>query len=110
MAKYAIFFSYTHESWANMIKNPTDRGAAAAQLAEALGGKIESFHWMFGEYDGIAIAELPDSVSAAAVSVAVASSGALARAKTTELFDQDDQAALLERAKSALASYHPPGA
>lgn len=108
MAKYAIFFSYTHEAWANMIKNPTDRSAAAGQLAEALGGSIESFHWMFGEYDGIAIANLPDSVSAAAVSVAVSSSGALAKGTTTQLFDHDDQAALLELAKTALAAYHPP--
>ena len=110
MAKYAIFFSYTPESWAHMIKNPSDRSAAAAGIAGALGGKLESFHWMFGEYDGIAIADLPDSVSAAAVSVAVASSGAMAKATTTELFDHDDQEAMLERAKTALAAYHPPSA
>ncbi len=110
MAKYAIFFSYTHESWANMIKNPTDRASAAGRIAESLGGAIESFHWMFGDYDGIAIADLPDSVSAAAVSIAVASSGALAKAKTTQLFDHDDQVAMLEKAKTALAAYHPPSA
>ena len=110
MAKYAIFFSYTHDSWAHMIKNPTDRAAAATQIAESLGGSLESFHWMFGEYDGIAIAELPDSVSAAALSIAVAASGALAKAKTTQLFDHDDQAAMLEKAKTADAAYHPPSA
>lgn len=108
MAKYAIFFSYTHESWANMIKNPTDRAAAARGIAESLGGTLESFHWMFGEYDGFAVADLPDSVSAAAVSIAVSSTGAIANAKTHVLFDHDDQAAMLERAKTALASYHPP--
>ena len=67
MAKYALFFSYTQESWANMIKNPTDRSAAASQLADSLGGKLESFYWMFGEYDGFAVVDLPDSVTAAAV-------------------------------------------
>ncbi len=108
MAKYALFFSYTPESWASMIKNPTDRSAAARQVVEAVGGTIESFYWMFGEYDGIAIVDAPDSISAGAVSVAVASTGALSKAVSTQLFDADDQAALVELAKTALASYTPP--
>lgn len=108
MAKYALFFSYTPESWAGMIKNPTDRTAAARHVAEAVGGKIEAFYWMFGEFDGLVIIDGPDSISAGAVSIAVASSGALSRAVTTELFGADDQAALVERAKTALASYRPP--
>ncbi len=108
MAKYLIQFSYTHESWANMIKNPSDRSAAARAIAESLGGSLESFYWMFGDSDGFAVADLPDSVSAAAVSIAVSSTGALAGAKTTLLFEHDDQAAMLEKAKTALASYHPP--
>ena len=108
MAKYALFFSYSPESWASMIKNPTDRSAAAQQAAEAVGGTIESFYWMFGEYDGFAIIDGPDSISAGAVSIAVASTGALSKAVTTQLFDADDQAALVERAKTALASYTPP--
>jgi uncharacterized protein with GYD domain len=91
-----------------MIKNPTDRAEAARQIVDSLGGSFESLHWMFGDYDGMAISTMPDSVSAAAVSIAVASSGAMSKAKTTELFDHDDQAAMLEAAKTALASYHPP--
>jgi len=110
VAKYAIFFSYTNESWAHMIKNPSDRAAVASQIAESLGGSLESFHWMFGDFDGIAVANLPDSVSAAAVSIAVASSGAMENAKTTQLFDHDDQEAMLEKAKTALSAYHPPSA
>ena len=110
MAKYALFFSYTQEAWANMIKNPTDRSAAARDLAESLGGSLESFYWMFGEHDGFAVVDMPDSVTAAAVSVAVASSGALETGETTVLFDHDDQQAMLEQAKTALSSYHPPSA
>ena len=108
MAKYALFFSYTAESMAAMMKNPSDRSAAARQVAEGVGGSLESFYWMFGEYDGMAIIEGPDSISAGAVSVAVASTGALSKAVTTELFDSDDQAALIEKARTALASYTPP--
>ncbi len=91
-----------------MIKNPSDRSAAAKQLVESLGGSIEVFYWMFGGWDGFATAELPDSVSAAAISVAVNSSGAFKSVSTTQLFDHDDQAALVEKAKTALAGYSPP--
>ena len=108
MAKYALHFSYSAESLAGMIKNPSDRADAARQLAESVGGSLESFYWAFGEYDGIAIVDIPDSVSAAAVSVAVASTGALSKAVTTQLFDHDDQAAIVEQAKTALAAYSPP--
>ncbi len=108
MAKYATFFSYSSASWAGMIKNPSDRSAAARQLVDGVGGTIESFYWMFGDFDGFVVFDTPDSVSAGALSVAVASSGAFKRAVTTELFGADDQAALVEKAKTALASYTPP--
>ena len=108
MAKYALFFSYTPEAWAGMIKNPGDRSAAARQVAEAVGGTLESLYWMFGEYDGFAIVDGPDAIAAGAVSIAVASTGAFSKAVTTQLFDADDQAALVERAKTALAAYAPP--
>jgi len=108
MAKYAFFFSYTPEAWASMIKNPTDRAAAARQMAEAAGSTLESYYWMFGEYDGFAIFEGPDSISAGAGSIAVASSGAFSKAVTVPLFDANDQAALLEQAKTTLSSYAPP--
>jgi uncharacterized protein with GYD domain len=108
MAKYVLFFSYTPEAWASMIKNPTDRSAAARQVAEAVGGRIESFYWMFGEYDGMAIFDGPDSIAAGATSIAVASSGAFSTGVITQLFDAEDKAALVERAKTAVAAYSPP--
>ncbi|NND03351.1 MAG: GYD domain-containing protein [Acidimicrobiia bacterium] len=73
MANYALFFSYTHEAWTDMIKNPSDRSAAAGQLVESLGGKLEASYWMFSDHDGFAVVELPDSITAEAVSVAVPS-------------------------------------
>jgi uncharacterized protein with GYD domain len=108
MAKFVIFFSYTPEAWKAMLDKPSDRAAAASQIAEAVGGTVESYYWMFGDYDGFAIAEMPDSVSAGAVSVAVSSSGAIARASTHELLDADGRDALIEKAKTAVASYSPP--
>jgi uncharacterized protein with GYD domain len=109
MPKFAAFFSYTSESWAGMVGNPGDRAAAVRQLAESLGGSLESFYWMFGPHDGFAVFEFPDSVSAAAVSVAVASSGAVKSLETHQLITPEDAAAVLEAAARAVGRYSPPG-
>ena len=66
MAKYAIYFTYTSDTWARMIKSPGDRTAAVRQLAESVGGSLESVYWMFGAHDGIVIFDAPDPVRAAA--------------------------------------------
>lgn len=108
MAKYAIFFSYTPDAWRAMLDNPADRLAPVRQLAEAVGGTVESFYWMFGEYDGFGVVEMPDSMSAGGVSVAVTASGAVARISTHEVLDADGRVALLEKAKTAAEAYSPP--
>jgi uncharacterized protein with GYD domain len=109
MAKYAIFFTYSSDTWARMISSPGDRAAAVRQLADSVGGSIESIYWMFGAHDGIVIADAPDSVSAAALSVAVGSTGALKHLETHELFTQDQLGQMLLKAKDAARVYQRPG-
>jgi uncharacterized protein with GYD domain len=109
MPKYAVFFSYSGATWARMINSPGDRTAAVRRLADSVGGSIESMYWMFGTHDGIVIADLPDSVSAAAVSVAVASTGAFAHVQTHELLSQEQLGQVLQKASDATQAYQPPG-
>ena len=109
MAKYAFFFTYSSDAWARMIQSPGDRTAAVRQLADALGGSVEAIYWMFGPYDGILIADVPDSVSAAALSVAVGSTGSFKHLETHELFTHDQLGQTLARAKDASGAYQPPG-
>lgn len=109
MAKYAFFFSYTSDAWARMISAPGDRTAAVRQLLGSLGGSLECIYWMFGSRDGIAIAELPDSVSAAAVSIAVGSTGAFAHNHTHVLLTQEQLTESLQRAGTAAQAFQPPG-
>ena len=68
MAKYVTFFTYTSEAWAGMIQSPGDRTAAVRQLTDSVGGSVECVYWMFGAQDGLLIYDVPDSVSAAALS------------------------------------------
>jgi uncharacterized protein with GYD domain len=64
---------------------------------------------MFGAHDGIAIADAPDSVSAAALSITVGSTGAFKDLETHELFTQDQLSQALLRAKDAAQVYQAPG-
>ena len=108
MAKYVSFFSYTGHAVKGMIDHPSDRTAAVKVLVESLGGTLEAFYWMQGAYDGLLISELPASVNGAALSAAVAASGALSRVETHQLFDHDQQASIVELARTALGAYRPP--
>ena len=109
MAKYVSFFTYTSDTWARMIKSPGDRTAAVRQLADSLGGSLESAYWMFGTHDGFVVVDAPDSVRAAALSVAVGSTGAFKNLDTHELLTQEQLSQVLSQSTAAVQAYLPPG-
>ncbi len=49
------------------------------------GGKLECFYFTFGERDGFVIVEVPDTASAAAAAIAVASTGSFRSVTSQEL-------------------------
>ncbi len=108
MAKYVILFGLTGETARRFVAKPSDRAAVVRELAESAGGSLESYYWMFGQYDGLAIFELPDSQTAAALSLAATGSGAFTKFETHELIAAGDLVQIAERAKAI--SYQPPGA
>jgi len=85
MAMYLTRFSYTPETWARMTQNPEDRRDAARTYIESVGGKLHGFWYAFGEYDGYNLWEAPDSVSMAAVALAIGGGGALSKIETIPL-------------------------
>ena len=109
MVKHAIFFKLKGETVARMIDHPSDRAAVVRRALEGVGGKLDAYYWMFGPYDGLVISETPDSVTAAAVSLAVASTGAFGHLETHELIPADQIDAVLTKAKSVRQTYQPPG-
>ena len=109
MAKYVTFFTYTSEAWARMIQSPGDRTAAVRQLIDSLGGSVESIYWMFGPHDGLVISDAPDSISAAALSVTVGSTGSFKHLETHELLNQEQLSQVLSRSKDATQAYQAPG-
>ncbi len=107
MPFYLTRFSYTPETWARLIKNPEDRRAAARQYIELVGGKMHGFWYAFGEHDAYTIWEAPDTVSMAAVAVAISAGGAVSSFETTALLTVEETLAALEKAGSI--KYKPPG-
>ena len=108
VAKYLVLFSLTGETIKRFLDKPSDRAAVVRDLAESVGGSLESYYWMFGQYDGAGVFVLPDSHTMAALSMAATSSGAFTRFETHELIEASDLLAIADRAKGI--AYQPPGA
>jgi uncharacterized protein with GYD domain len=107
MAYYLLQGAYTSESWKSLVGNPTDRVEAVRPIIEKLGGTVEGAWFTFGDYDVILVMQMPDNVSAAAFSLAVAASGAFKAHKTTPLMTIADGVEAMK--KAAGAGYRPPG-
>ncbi len=107
MPQYLGRFSYTTDAVRALVNDPQDRGAAAGQAVESLGGKLIGFWFCFGEFDGVFIADAPDNATAAAIAMTVAGGGALSRLETTVLIGMEEAQEAMR--KAAGATYRPPG-
>ena len=109
MQYYMAQASYSNDSIAAMVKKPEDRATAVRAVAEKFGGKLHGFYHCFGDYDVVVIFEVPDNVTMAAISMAVAASGALKTFKTTVLIPSNDAVRAMRKAGEIAKAYRPPG-
>ena len=98
MSLYMVQFAYTPEAWAALVKNPEDRGAPVKALMEHLGGRMLDIYYCFGEYDGIAIVEAPDEISAMTTVLCAIAPGHLKATKTTVLFTVEQAMEAMDKA------------
>ena len=85
MPSYLIQGSYTVEALQALMKKPQDRTPVIAKAVENLGGSLTGLWLSFGDQDIVALVELPNNVSAAALALAIAAGGAFKSTKTTPL-------------------------
>ncbi len=105
MPKYLIEASYTLEGVKGLQSaGGSSRRDAVAAVAESVGGKLESFHFGFGDSDAYVIVDLPDNESATAVALTVNASGG-ATVRTTVLLTPEEVDAAAKRS----VDYRPPG-
>ncbi len=107
MPLYMTQFAYTPEAWTAMVRNPEDRSTAVRGLAETLGGRLVSFYFSFGEYDGVIISEAPDETTAAAILMAAVTPGHLKTIKTTVLLSAEEGMEAMR--KAGAVTYQAPG-
>jgi uncharacterized protein with GYD domain len=105
MAKYLVEARYTAEGTQGLVREGgTGRRAAATKAVEGLGGKIEAFYYAFGDVDAYVIFDVPDNVSAAALSLAVSQSGGI-NTKTVVLMTPEE----MDQAGKKAVDFRPPG-
>lgn len=90
--------SYTKEAWARLMADPQDRLDIVRVPIEKLGGKLNTSFFAFGPFDVLAITEMPDNVSAAAIAIAFAAGGAVANIQTTPLMTAAEAIEALRKA------------
>jgi uncharacterized protein with GYD domain len=105
MPKYLITANYTAEGVKGLQSaGGSSRVDAVKAALDSVGGSLESFHFAFGDADAYVIAEVPDNQSAAAVALAVNSSGA-AVTKTIVLLTPEE----VDAAAQQSVGYRAPG-
>ena len=107
MAKFLLRARYNAEGLGGVMSDGgSARRKAADEVAAAVGGSVESFHFAFGEDDAFVICDLPDNQAAAKLAMTVSASGRVSITTvpllTVEEVDQIVAGGRLE--------YTPPGA
>jgi uncharacterized protein with GYD domain len=108
MPFYLYELAYTPEAIKGLLANPTDREDAARAMIESLGGTLHHLFFAFGDYDVVCLIEAEDDTMMAAGAMVVASTGTVARGRTTKLMTAGDAMEAMKRSGAALAAYRPP--
>jgi uncharacterized protein with GYD domain len=105
MAKYLFEATYRPEGAKGLQKDGgSSRPAALRDMIEDLGGQMECFYYTFGKCDAFAIADIPDNVTAAAISIAINSSGVVGLSTTVLITPEE-----IDKAVGISVDYRPPG-
>jgi uncharacterized protein with GYD domain len=105
MPKYLFEAKYTPEGVRGLKEAGTaSRAQAVNDMATALGGGLDSFHFAFGDVDAYVVVDLPDDEAAAAAAFTVGASAAT-QLKTVKLLTLAEADAAIARS----VDYRPPG-
>jgi len=106
MPYYLYQAAYTAEALKTLTRKPANRFEVIRKAVSELGGTLEGGWFSLGEYDVVLLLQMPNNVSAAALSLAAAAGGAVQRGKTTALMSVEE--GLTAMRKAGQSSYKPP--
>ena len=105
MPKYLIQANYVGEGLKGLLKEGgSSRRATIEKLLGSVGGRVEAFYYAFGDTDAFVIVDLPDNVTAAALSLTINATAAVT-VKITALLTPEE----IDAAAKKSPSYRPPG-
>ena len=106
MPKYLFQANYTAQGLQGLLKEGgTSRRRVFEEMAREQGGTLESFYYAFGGSDLYLTFDLPDTATAAAVSLNIGAGGAL-DISTVQLITAEE----IDEACGKSVTYRPPGA
>jgi uncharacterized protein with GYD domain len=106
MAKFLFACDYTADGSKGLLKDGgSKRRTVIEKAVQKAGGTLEAFYFAFGKDDAYVLVDLPDNVTAAAVSLAVSATG-VGAITTTALLTAEE----VDRACKKTVSYKAPGA
>jgi len=90
MPKYLVTGSYTAEGLKGVLKEGgSGRRQAVESAVKAMGGRLEAYYFAFGDSDVVSIVDVPDNVTATALSMGIAATGTV-RTRTTVLLTPEE--------------------
>jgi uncharacterized protein with GYD domain len=105
MPKYLIQANYVGEGLKGLLKEGgSSRRATIEKLLGSVGGRVEAFYYAFGDTDAFVIVDLPDNVTAAALSLTI-NATATVTVKVTALLPPEE----IDAAAKKTLAYRPPG-
>ncbi len=105
MPKYLVSGTYSPEGLQGLQKDKASgRRRVLKKAIAGMGGKLESIYFSFGGDDVYVTADMPNNISAAAISVAASASG-LVTVTTTPLLTVDE----MDEALALTTGYVAPG-
>ncbi len=106
MPKYLVQVSMNKDGIRDVLTKAKGTGlrAAVTKFAEFAGGRLDAYYFAFGQHDVVAIMDLPDNISATALSIAASGSGAV-RVQLTTLVTPEE----MDRAVEKSATLAVPG-
>ena len=67
MPLFMASFGYKREGWAGLIRAPENREEVVGRILDEAGCKLRGLWYAFGEGDGFALIEAPDTTAAAGI-------------------------------------------
>ena len=110
MPKYLIKGAYSREGVDGLLKEGgSKRRKAIIQAVEGMGGTVEACYFAFGETDLYTLIDVPDNVTAAALSLISSAAGTTKATTLTVLITPEEMDKAVTLAQEKSTAYRPPG-